>query len=187
MALNKDPKLIDVDPDVIFCLDLNLRLTSCNSAWDHFAVTNGAPELCRPALIGHSLLDHIAEPDRAYYKKVFEDLSAHSRPWGRLYECSSPSHYRQFQMRVLPLMEQGGLMVINSIQIERPHDGISCAAIEERFRNPNGMIVMCPGCRRTRRAFSDQPAWDWVPGFLERVPRDVSHWFCPLCSKQYYP
>src|SRR3954452_13925056 len=89
----------------------------------------------RPSAI--PLFDYIAEPDRAYYKKVFEDLLAHSRSWGRLYECSSPSDYRQFHMRVLPLMEPGGLMVINSIRMERPHDRISCAAIEERFRNPN--------------------------------------------------
>src|SRR3982751_2331251 len=56
--------VVTADSDVIFCLDSDLRITSCNPGWDRFAVDNGAPGLCGPALIERSILDCMTEPDR---------------------------------------------------------------------------------------------------------------------------
>ena len=177
----------DADPDVIFCVDADLRITSCNAAWDRFAVANGAPELCRPAPIGHSLFDYIAGPQGAYYEQAYRHVLTQAEPWEHLYECSSPDLYRQFRMRVLPLARQAGLMVINSIEAEYAHNRIAFAPAKEQYRNTNGLIMMCAGCRRTRRNSPGEAIWDWIPQFVERMPEEVSHGFCSFCLKQYYP
>jgi hypothetical protein len=35
---------------------------------------------------------------------------------------------------------------------------------------------------------SDEPdIWDWVPGFLARLPENLTHGLCPICFRYYYP
>lgn len=182
-----NPPILDAaDTDVIFCLDADFRFTSCNAAWDRFAIANGAPELCAPALLGRQIFDYIAEPDRTYYVRVYKLLLSNGQPWEQLYECCSPGAYRLFVMRVLPLVRQAGLMVINSLQTEHVHNRVPCASIEEHYRGVDDLIVMCSGCRRTRRNSARETIWDWVPEFVERMPGKVTHVFCPFCLEHYY-
>ena len=185
-SFNGPTSIVESAPAVIFCLDAELRLTYCNAAWDQFARDNGAPELCRPALIGRLVLDFIAEPDREYYARVYRRVLAQTQPREQLYECSSPQLYRQYLLRVLPLAKQAGLLVINSLQVEHAHGRVPCSPTEERYRNGQGLILMCSSCRRTRCDSPGEEIWEWVPHFVESMPPGVSYDICPSCREHYY-
>jgi hypothetical protein len=182
-----DVSVVGADSDVIFCLDAALRLTSCNAAWDLFARENGAPEWCRPTPLGRSVLDYLPEPDREYYARAFRRVLAQAQPWEHVRDCSFPNGSRQFRVRVLPLMRQVGLMVIISLPTEQAFQRVPCTPTEERYRNGQGLIRMCCGCRRTRRPAPGEENWEWVPHFVERMPAGVSHGLCSPCREHYYP
>jgi hypothetical protein len=182
-----DAFVVTSDSDVIFCLDSDLRITSCNPGWDRFAVDNGAPGLCGPALIGRSILDCMTEPVRAYYALKFGRVLAEAQPWEHLYECSSSVLYREFRSLVLPLTGRAGLMVINCLQVQHAHEHVQFGPTSERYRDNRGQIKMCCGCRRTRRWALGEETWECVPHFVETMPPDVTHGICPSCLKHYYP
>jgi len=177
--------ILESDTSVIFCLDPDLNITYCNPAWDHFALDNGSERLCRPAPIGRCVLDYIDGPDRDYYATQYKRILAQSEPWERDYECSSSETYRKFRLRVVPMHKNPGLVVINSLSMECPHDLPACAPLEELYRTPAGLIVMCGSCRRTRRNRNGVDQWDWVPEFVRHMPHDVSHGLCAHCLELY--
>ena len=178
--------VLEQDRSVIFGLDSGLHIVYCNGAWDHFAAANGGSDLLRPAPIGHLLLESIHGPLRAYYDSAYRNVLRASQPWTHIYECSSPTVYRKLSMRVLPLKKTGGLLVVNSICVERPHPLSTSRLCESIYRQQDGMLVMCSHCRRTRRVDESQ-VWDWVPEYVERLPRGASHGLCDVCREYHYP
>lgn len=176
---------LEAEASVVFCLDADLTITYCNPAWDRFARENGGPGLCRPGPIGRLLLDFIDGPDRDYFERLFHRLLLQSEPWERDFECCSGTTFRKFRQRVFPTRQTRGLAVINTLCIERPHDRASCPPLEEVYRDSRGMIVMCSGCRRTRRNLADE-IWDWVPAFVHTIPAATSHGLCRPCWELYY-
>jgi hypothetical protein len=180
--------VVETDTAVIFCLDPDLRITYCNPAWDRFALENGGAEMCRPAPIGRPILDSIGGSDREYFETHYRRVLQQSEPWERDYECSSPSVYRKFRLRVVPMQSIPGLFVMNSLQVETAHQLEECAPLEEAYRTSFDLIVMCASCRRTRRnAGGGAEIWDWVPKFVERIPARTSHGVCAHCNELYYP
>jgi hypothetical protein len=179
--------LVEADSTIVFCLDADLRITYCNQAWDRFAMANGGEHLCRPAPIGSSVLDHINGPDKQYFEKQYRRVMGQKEPWERDYECSSAEVYRRFRLRVIPMQKRPGLFVMNSLRVERVHESPVCAAIESGYRRPDGFIVMCASCRRTRRPLPGPHMWDWVPAFVENFPPRTTHGVCLPCKELYYP
>jgi hypothetical protein len=179
--------VVEAENSVIFCLDPDLRITYCNPAWDRFAQENGGHELLRPAPIGRSVLDYISAPVRDHYARLYERILNQSDPWEEDFECSSQTLYRRFRSRLIPMKNNSGLLVMNYLHEERQHDAASCAPVEEVYRTPQGVIVMCASCRRTRRANDPVETWDWVPHFVGNTPLMVSHGVCPPCRELYYP
>jgi len=177
---------LEHDHAVIFSLDADLRITYCNTAWDRFAVANGGPELMRPAPIGRPLLDFISGPLAAYYAAALGNARSAPEPWHHVYECSSPAAFRRFVMHVFPDKVTHGLLVVNSLCVERPHEPGQTRLRDADYRGRNGLIVMCSHCRRTRR---DGPLeeWDWVPEYVEHQPPKTSHGLCNPCLEYYYP
>jgi PAS domain-containing protein len=143
--------VVEADTSVIFCLDPNLTITYCNPAWDRFAKENGGSELYRPSVIGRSILEFIGGPQRDYYARTYKRLLAVAEPWDHEYECSSKEVYRRFHLRAVPIKKRAGLLVINSLRVERPHQLVPCEPLEEVYRDSTGLIIMCGSCRRTRR------------------------------------
>ncbi|MFL6448723.1 MAG: PAS domain-containing protein [Bryobacteraceae bacterium] len=174
-----------IDSDVVFCLDADLRITYCNAAWDWFARESGAPDFRQPTL-GRSVLDYMTEPDRACYARIFRRVLTERQPWEHLYQYSSLDLHRQFRVHVLPLMRERGLMLIGSLQVDQVHQGVPCPPGEKRYRNGQGLILMCCGCRRTQLPAPGTESWEWVPNLIERMPSGVSHGICPACRKHYY-
>ncbi|HYX69763.1 MAG TPA: PAS domain-containing protein [Terriglobales bacterium] len=171
---------------VICVLDSELRITYCNPAWDQFARQNAGHEVLATGVVGSLLLEVVAEPLKIFYQGIFAQAQATGQVQEFDYECSSAEVYRTFHMQVLPLKEQQGFLVMHSLRVEKPLDFRPPQAPDEgRYIGPNGFIVMCCHCRRTRRA-KDLHAWDWVPAYLERRSQ-VSHGLCSVCYAYFYP
>jgi len=176
-----------IDSDVVFCLDAELRITYCNAALRRLAGQYGAPKVREPTL-GRSILDYMTELDRACYARILRRVLTQRQPWEHLYEYSTRDLHQQFRVHVLPLMREPGLMVIVSLQVNQVHqDAHDPYPPEKRdYRNGQGLILMCCGCRRTRRGAPGEESWQWVPDFIERLPSGLSHGICPACRAHYY-
>ena len=179
-------EVVDNDEVVMFSLDGNLNITYCNTGWDQFALANGGQHLCTPGPIGRCVLDYIGGPDREYFAKHYKRLIGRSEPWERDYECSSANVYRKFRLRVVPFRKKAGLCVMNFLIVEHPHQSAASAPFEETYRRPDGLIVMCASCRRTRRSLNPE-GWDWVPAFVTEFPLRSTHGVCLPCRELYYP
>ena len=177
---------LEQDHSVIFSLDANLRITYCNTAWDRFAAANGGPGLIRPAPLGRSVLDYISGPLAAYYETAFRNALRAAEPWRHVYECSTPAAFRKFVMHVFPDKGTHGLLVVNSLCVERPHEPSQTHLRDADYRAATGLVVMCSHCRRTRRTTAAEQ-WDWVPEYLEHQPAQTSHGLCSPCLEYYYP
>jgi hypothetical protein len=177
---------LEQDPSVIFALDSTLHITYCNAAWDHFAAANGGPGLVRPAPIGRPLLAYINGPLAGYYGGALRHVLKTGAPWRHTYECSSRATFRKFLMHVFPVRKTQGLLVVNSLRMERPHELSHDRIGAGDYRTSEGVVVMCSHCRRAqRRGSPDQ--WDWVPEYVEHLPPNTSHGLCNLCLEYYYP
>ncbi len=181
-----EPTLLAPSPDVICVLDADLRITYCNPAWDRFAQENGGRD-CRAAdVIGQPLLENIPETLARFFRTAFEVVRDSEQPFEFDYECSSALVFRMFRMRMLPIAGAGDFMVVHTLRVERPHDRASVPPDDERFRGPNGLLVMCCHCRRTRRV-AEPTVWDWVPDYVARPPERVSAGICSACYLYFYP
>lgn len=184
--LSRSP--LEKDPAVIYALDRELRIVYCNEAWDQFSAANGGVELQRDGQIGRSILDAIPPILQSYFKENYQSVFATGQPWEHSYECSSPTEFRQFRMLACPAPEATGIVVMNSLWVERPHDlpeRSDQLANEHVYRREDGFITMCCHCRRTCTRSNSQ--WDWVPGNLRLPPYRVTHGICEVCLNLYYP
>ena len=85
------------------------------------------------------------------------------------------------------MQKSPGLFVINSLQVETPHQIAASLPLEDAYRTSTGFIAMCASCRRTRRQGTATEVWDWVPKFVEEMPIHTTHGICPPCRELYYP
>jgi hypothetical protein len=178
---------LDTETSVCFILDEELRIVYCNPAWDSFAVENGAPSLCAQNMVGRLVLDSTTGIVTAYYRSLYAAVLRDGRCRSHEFHCSSPDLQRLFRMDVFSLKAARALLVSCSIRLEQPHSDISREPTEARYRNVDGLIVMCSNCRKTRRAEAAADVWDWVPQFTAHPPGMVSHGLCNLCLEHYFP
>jgi hypothetical protein len=179
-----DFQSIENDGAVIYALDCDLHLVYCNAAWDAFAVSNGAPGLIRERQIGMPIMAVIPAPLREFYRRAFGNVLYTRAPWRFTYECSSPRAERHFHMIVNSTWRGDGLIVVNSLISETPHNRPEATG-GAQYRNLSGIIIMCAHCRRVRTC--REPArWDWVPDYVERMPRDITNSLCPTCKELHY-
>ncbi len=183
-----EPETLRDDPSTVYALDVELRLAYVNPAWHRFARENGAAwadDERGPWSIGASVMDAVPTVLRPFYDALFEEVRRGREPYEHSYECSSPITKRMFQMRVLPCGKDG-VLVVNSLVHEIRYPGALSHAIEALYREVHGLIVICANCRRVRRAHASPAVWDWVPAYVERIPDQVSHGLCEICSHFYY-
>ena len=105
------------------------------------------------------------------------------------YECSSDTVYRRYHQIVYPIGGREGLLVVNSLVVERlnhPDRRPARAADELFYVDENGLIYQCAHCRRVKNVREGE-RWDWVPEWVKRCPECTSHVFCPTCFRHYYP
>ena len=169
---------------VSYILDSQLRILYCNPAWDEFAKSNGAPQLTSDASVGFDLFDAIPEDLRSLYSDAFRQVRRTGQVWESSYQCSSPTAYRMFRMRIHLLKAQNWYVVTNPLVVERPHTQTS-AADATTYVNVSGLVTMCAHCRCSRRV-DDPGQWDFVPEYLIQPPVRVSHSLCAVCRAYFY-
>ena len=87
-------------PPFRYILDSQFRIMCCNPAWNRFARSNGAPQLTSEAVVGSDLFDAIPEALRAVYSAAFREVLNPGWVWEQSYECSIPTLFRMFRMRI---------------------------------------------------------------------------------------
>lgn len=183
---DKIPAAVEASPHACFALTESLEICYCNPAWDTFALENSAEAGVLAASVLHKpFLEFIPEDLRLVYREIFQRARALGRMQSQDYECSSAEVFRIYRMQVYPLQPGCGFAVVNSLVVAHPHTRAVCQPDDARYRDRDGLIRMCANCRRTRRV--DAPAaWDWIPAYVERPWREVTHSVCPFCREYYY-
>jgi hypothetical protein len=176
---------LESDASVIYALDRELHLRYCNRAWDDFAVDNNGEHLTRALVVGRPLLEFISGPPAEHFREACRRVLELNKTWLQDYECSSAGTFRKFAMHVHPFGNGAGLLVVNSPLVQHPHNEAAQPALEAAYRGPDGLIVMCSNCRRTRRCGEDE-LWVWAPGFVSAPPPGVSHGLCTPCAERYF-
>lgn len=177
---------LEKHPGTIFGVWANGDLAYFNPGWFDFAAANhGEPAISTAWPIGTSLQKAIPEPLQPFFKQGYEGCLAEDHPWEHVYECSSPDLYREFHMMVFPLRMSEGLLVVNSLHIERSQDRKGLPPSLERYLTTDQLIRQCCLCRRVSR--NDNPRiWDWVAEWVETIPACTTHTICETCFGFYY-
>jgi hypothetical protein len=180
---------LENDPNSIFGLSTDLTLNYLNPGWFNFAKENdGEPAISDRFILGTHIGDSINGLARDYYLDVFQSILQTGKVWHHDYECSSPEKFRIYHQSVYPLYNRSGLVIVNSLVKEQPHDANSKMPhhpIKKLYTQKTGFINQCSNCRRVQRT-SQQDVWDWVPAWVEQMPKNTSHNFCPICYEYYF-
>ncbi|SFL22726.1 hypothetical protein SAMN05216302_104423 [Nitrosomonas aestuarii] len=175
---------------VIYGVWANYRLAYLNPAWFRFALENGGePQITADWGLGRSILDCMSGVVREFYKAKFDKCLMSHEVCNHLYECSSKTVYRRYHQIVYPLGDREGLLFVNSLITNRPHDKEKRPdrdANELFYVDENGFICQCALCRRTKN-LREAERWDWVPEWVRQCPEHTSHTFCPSCFGHYFP
>lgn len=182
-----DEDRIDDDDNVVFGLLPDLTIGYVNRAWFRSADDLHARRAIDAWALGAPLLDAITGPLRPFFEQRLRAVLAERRPWEHKYSCPTPVLERTFSMRVLPIGREDvlGLLVTNALVVAEPMDGVRNDA-HDRYRDPNGVVVQCGHCRRTRAA-DNADRWDFVAAFVREPPRGTSHGLCPPCLAHHFP
>jgi hypothetical protein len=172
----------------------DFRLAYLNPAWFAFGRANqGEPRLSAEWGLGRSILDSIPPVLQDFYRTLFAEAMGNPnlgpRPPVHCYECSSAKLYRRFALNLYRLGAGEGLLVVNSLLVEQPHDlADRQPGIADRltYLQADGNVRQCSHCRRIQRA-SEAYRWDWIPDWVDSAPPETSHTLCNFCLDYYYP
>lgn len=181
-----DLQELDGDCATIYGMWADLRLAFTNREWFRFAAENGGGEQFAAKWgSGRCVLDSVAAPLRPFFAENYRRCLSELRPWQHTYECSSADRFRKYCMKVYPLGNGEGLLVINSLRVESQHSRISSAPLIDRYCTQAGIFTQCCHCRCMRRVENPR-MWDWVPDWVRESPEGTSHGICPKCVAFYY-
>ncbi len=185
-----DFEFLEAHSGAIYGVWKDFRLAYFNPGWFRFAEDNqGEPQVSNEWGLGRSLLDCVSGEIETFYNEKFDRCLQTDTVWSHEYECSSDTVYRRYHQVVYPLPKRGGLLFVNSLIVEQPHDpsvGKAIAADLNAYVDRNGFICQCAYCRRVKN-FSEAERWDWIPEWVKRCPENTSHTFCPSCFGHYFP
>lgn len=167
----------------------DFRLAYLNPAWFRFAKENqGEPNISIKWGLGRSILDCIQGDIKALYQEKLHTCLDSNKVWAHDYECSSDAFYRYYHQIVYPLPLREGLLIVNSLIVEKPHNPKqrqAKSADETIYLDENGFICQCAYCRRVKN-FRHHEQWDWVPEWVQHCPDNTSHTYCPACFGHYF-
>lgn len=170
-----------------YLLSPDFWIRCVNEGWRRFARDNGAPELAAGGFDRGPITQFVALPLRPFLRAGFARVLQRGEPWAHVYECSSPTEYRRFNMRVELAPVQLGLIVVHSCVVALPApeavSGFEGQAAD--YTDARGLIVQCSACGRWRRGREPQ-RWDWVMGLGGLKVSNLSHGICATCEFQCY-
>ena len=181
-----DVDTLDRQSEVIYGTWNDYRLAYFNPAWLAFARDNGGqPKIANEWPLGRSISDAWPQVITPCWEARLQTCLRSGLPYQIDYECSSPDLYREFELMVMPLHDSQGLLFINSVRVETPHE---TPAFEpgKAYVDGNGLIIQCVHCRRVKNQQVDN-RWDRVPALVARPAKNTSHSLCDVCFGYYYP
>jgi hypothetical protein len=173
---------------VIYVFDETLTIVEVNEAFVRFAEENqGGADFRAKYGEGCNLLDMIPPRLRPFYSSLYlrafnGEVVVHD------YECHTPSSYRLFRLRLIPLAD-GRVAAENSLRVETALAdplGLDEAAIVQGYVAPSGLIIQCMHCRRIKTTTPPE-RWDLIPSLIKKPDERISHGLCPVCLPLYYP
>ncbi len=187
---------LEAEHSVAFVLDRGLKVHHVNSAWTRAAAESGYEMTSGLALIGTPYLDCVVGPLRDVLAGRFEQaLAKRAGPSGLLIEteCNTPDTARRLTTHVIPMTSPKprepyrGLLLIHTIEPLGPLAERYPFASEpiEEWRNGQGLLLQCSGCRRCRDARNG--SWKMNAAVVATRPPRISHSMCPTCIGAYYP
>lgn len=152
----------------------------CNPEWDRFARENDGHSCLSLLVFGKDFWHAIPPELESFFRSGFQAAVADG-VWEHEFDCPSPTLYRRYRMRVLPLQD-GEFLVRNSVVAVFP---VSEKPVDlHSFCDEENIYHLCSHCRRARRL--DSPEWIFVPELLHAGRYKVSHGLCPICTRYYY-
>jgi hypothetical protein len=174
---------------VIYGVWKNFRLAYLNPEWYRFAKENGGePVISTKWGLGRSILDCVSGDVKRFYAANLKACLTSHTIWSHDYDGSSGAIGRCYHQIVYPLLDQEGLLIVNSSVVEGLHDPKrrpARTAVEGIYLDKNGFYCQCAYCRRVKN-FHETERWDWVPAWVKRYPENTSHTFCPSCFAHYF-
>ncbi len=179
---------IDRSANPAYVFDASYRITHVNRGYARFARDNDAP----PGFLerwgaGASLFDAVPDSLDKFYQALF-DRALGGQPAEHDFECHSPARYRLFRMQLFPLADLAGVLVENSLVVDRALDPVRHAVDQSAltaYRSSAGLIRQCAHCRRAEDPATGE--WHWVAELIAQPAREVSHGLCAVCLERYYP
>jgi hypothetical protein len=170
-----------------------LRLAYFNPWWFRFARENGGePSISLEWKLGRSLMDAVPDALKSFYRElynsVFQRDPSSLHPLQHRYECSSADTFRVFVMTLYSLGEGEGILVVNSLVVETPHDPAERKNHDpdpETYVGADGLIRQCSNCRRIKN-MKEPNRWDWVSDWVANPPVWTSDTICNFCLGYYY-
>jgi hypothetical protein len=153
-----------------------------NRAWAQAAINNGGESILTRYPVGSSYYDGIVGELHGYYKVQFSQSIQTGEPFFQEYECSTPTQFRLFELRALPI-ESVALLLEHTQLTANNIRRIAAPANEADYRFPNGLIYQCSNCRRTKNL---NDVWVWVPEWVAKSPDRTSHGICKVCVGYYW-
>ncbi len=185
-----DLKKLDRHPCAVYGIWPDFTLAYVNQAWHDFATKNGADKSFDSRWgLGCNVLEAISGPLQTFYTQEFYACLLSEEILERRYECSGPNLRRIMNMKAYPLANGGGLLVVNSLEQEQPHDELlrpSHSSDFSLYEDSNLFIHQCGECRRVQRS-AENRRWDWAPDWVRRPPTNAVQCLCPVCFECYYP
>ena len=184
-----DFETLENSPNSIFGLSKDLKLIYFNKAWFDFAKQNkGEPGIPDCFKIGTPIEKSISGVLKDFYINQFKKTINGVKAWKHEYECSSSKVFRLFSQDSYPLKNHEGIIVVNSLKIERVIDRNNSSRHQFKsgiYLNENGLITQCSNCRKTQRT-GEPEVWDWIPLLIEQPLKNISHSICPICFDFYW-
>jgi hypothetical protein len=173
----------DNDDSVIYLLDADWRIARCNAAWDRFALANRGETASSARVAGTFIMDVVPQDLQAFYLAAYGNVQRFRRDWWHIFECSSASLTRIFQMRILPC-DAGSLLTINTLISETPLENAPPKPVQD-YASSDGIVTMCSHCRRVQR-LREPATWDWVPELLFSGEVLATFGLCGFCTAYHY-
>ena len=183
-------KTLEESKHSIYALSEALNLLYVNPSWVDFAKKNGAIDrILKQFPIGTNITNvFLGDLVKNFYKQNYLNVLITGKPWRNQYECSSVNEYREFHQDVYPLKNLKGLIIVNTLTVHLPMEqkGRKVYKIsDKRYVNTAGFVTQCSNCRCNQRV-NEPEIWDWVPEWVEKLPKNCSHSICPTCFDYYW-
>jgi hypothetical protein len=185
---------LDQGDDVIYGVWPDLTLAYSNARWAWFATENDGADVLKRWTLGASVRSAFGPDLDPFYTRAFGEVLATGAIWQHTYTCPSPRQMRWFNMRVLPLGQEGLLVCHSLVSAAEWPDRWGRGPSAALYRNTDGMVTQCAHCRRVQVApaqpaqptWPAQPDWHHVPAFIERAPPGTTHGLCPICFMYHF-